>query len=370
MLRPDTHTVTIKWGDGSSDTTLNLAAGQFSFSTTHQYKDDVPTSSASDVNAVQVTVKDSATPQASASAQSAVTVRNLSPVITTASGAGSPQALGTVTTVTAAFTDVGAPDTHTCSVNWDDGSTPPGVVSESAGNGSCTANHLFTSAGVYSVVVTITDDDTGSANKAIDLRYVVIFDPSGGFVTGGGGIVSPAGACRLTAACLASVGHANFGFVSKYKKGSNVPEGQTEFQFQAGDLNFHSSAYDAGSLVVAGYKAQYKGTGEINGVPGYRFVLTAYDGSEQGGGGVDKFRMKITTAALIYDNRTTTVRTTSIWPPDGHQQRRIVIHKWGVESGDLAIRAISDLLVPVHGAGYAERKFRSSAGAGRHRGSR
>ena len=80
--------------------------------------------------------------------------------------------------------------------------------------------------------------------------------------------MSPAGACQLTPGCATATGKANFGFVSKYKKGSNTPDGQTEFQFQAGDINFHSSAYDIGSLVVSGYKAQYKGTGEINGVPG------------------------------------------------------------------------------------------------------
>ena len=39
-------------------------------------------------------------------------------------------------------------------------------------------------------------------------------------------------------------GNANFGFVSRYKKGANVPTGQTQFQFQVADLNFHSSEYD------------------------------------------------------------------------------------------------------------------------------
>ncbi len=59
-----------------------------------------------------------------------------------------------------------------------------------------------------------------------------------------------------------------------------------------------------GSLVVASYKAQYTGTGTINGVSGYRFVLTAYDGNVQGGGGVDRFRMKITKDGLtVYDNK-------------------------------------------------------------------
>jgi hypothetical protein len=154
------------------------------------------------------------------------------------------------------------------------------------------------------VVITITDDDTGSASRPLDLLYIIVFDPSAGFITGGGWIMSPAGACQLTPACITATGKANFGFVSKYKKGSNTPDGQTEFQFQAGDINFHSSAYDYGSLVVSGYKAQYKGTGDINGVPGYKFVLTAYDGDVNGGGGVDKFRMKITkNGVVVYDNR-------------------------------------------------------------------
>jgi len=114
--------------------------------------------------------------------------------------------------------------------------------------------------------------------------------------------MSPAGA---SAQYPTAIGKANFGFVSKYKKGSNVPDGQTEFQFQAGNLNFHSSAYDAGSLVVQGFKAQYKGTGEINGVGGYKFILTAYDGKINGGGGVDRFRMKILDSMnnVVYDNR-------------------------------------------------------------------
>jgi hypothetical protein len=147
----------------------------------------------------------------------------------------------------------------------------------------------------------VEDDDGGKSNTLTVM--VTVFDPSGGFVTGGGWIMSPVGASTLYPT---ATGKANFGFVSKYKKGSNIPEGQTEFQFKAGDLNFHSSTYDSGSLVVSGHKAQYKGTGTINGIPGYKFVLTAYDGQAPGGGGVDKFRMKITqqiSNAVIYDNR-------------------------------------------------------------------
>jgi hypothetical protein len=99
-------------------------------------------------------------------------------------------------------------------------------------------------------------------------------------------------------------GRANFGFNSQYKKGATVPTGETEFNFSAGNMNFHSTAYTW--LVVSGYKAQYKGTGTINGSGNYEFTLTAYDGDIAGGGGVDKFRIRITGAnngPVVFDNR-------------------------------------------------------------------
>jgi hypothetical protein len=99
-------------------------------------------------------------------------------------------------------------------------------------------------------------------------------------------------------------GKANFGFVSKYQKGAFVPTGQTEFQFKVADLNFRSDSYDW--LVVAGAKAQFKGSGTINGSGDYMFMLTAIDGQINGGGGVDKFRIKIqdrSSGIVVYDNQ-------------------------------------------------------------------
>src|SRR3989442_6266592 len=52
-------------------------------------------------------------------------------------------------------------------------------------------------------------------------------------------------------------------FRSAYQPGARVPSGNTEFQFHAADFNFHSTSYDW--LVVSGPKAQYKGSGTING---------------------------------------------------------------------------------------------------------
>lgn len=121
-------------------------------------------------------------------------------------------------------------------------------------------------------------------------------------MTGGGWINSPAGAYAPNPSL---VGKANFGFVSKYQKGANVPDGQTEFQFKVANLNFHSTIYQW--LVVAGARAQYKGSGTINGAGNYGFMLTAIDGEINGGGGIDKFRIKIWDKnngdGVVYDNQ-------------------------------------------------------------------
>jgi len=99
-------------------------------------------------------------------------------------------------------------------------------------------------------------------------------------------------------------GKATFGFVSKYKKGATTPDGNTEFQFHAAGLNFKSTSYQW--LVVSGAKATYKGQGTINGSGNYGFLLSAIDGQLTGGGGADKFRIKIWDKddgdAVVYDN--------------------------------------------------------------------
>src|SRR6185369_8866245 len=106
------------------------------------------------------------------------------------------------------------------------------------------------------------------------------------------------------AANTALTGKATFGFVSKYKKGQSIPDGDTEFQFQAAGFNFKSTSYEW--LVIAGSKAQYKGSGTINGSGDYFFMLTATDGDLKAKGSPDYFRMKIwnkTTLEVIYDNQ-------------------------------------------------------------------
>src|SRR5688572_9657924 len=156
---------------------------------------------------------------------------------------------------------------------------------------------------IASIGAGVANDPVGNGNTASTCSD----DPKGGFVTGGGWFNSPAGACKLASCApdFSTVGKANFGFVSKYKKGATAPIGNTEFQFKAGDLNFNSSVYEW--LVVSGARAQYKGTGTINGAGNYGFLITAIDGQLNGGGGYDKFRIKIWDKNngdfIVYDNQ-------------------------------------------------------------------
>ena len=94
-----------------------------------------------------------------------------------------------------------------------------------------------------------------------------------------------------------------FGFVSRYKQGASTPTGNTESRFKAGDLH-SSSSYDW--LVSAGARAQFKGSGQINGTGDYGVLITAIDAALHPQWDVDRFRIKIwdrATGSILYDNQ-------------------------------------------------------------------
>jgi PKD repeat protein len=291
----DTFEVEINWEDGNTET-FSYHAGSTEFSETHLYMDDDPSGTSSDDYTVILTVKDDEMDEGTAS--TTVTVNNVAPVVGVINSPVDPIKIGTVITSDSTFTDAGTLDTHTAVWDWGESPASDGVVTENGGSGTVSGTHTYSSAGIYEIKLTVTDDDTGSDYSVF--KYVVVYDPEGGFVTGGGWINSPEGAYVSDTSLI---GTANFGFVSKYKKGATVPTGVTQFNFQVADLNFHSDTYDW--LVIAGARAQYKGTGTINGEGEYGFMLTAVDGQLNGGGGSDKFRIKIwdkASDAVVYDN--------------------------------------------------------------------
>jgi hypothetical protein len=216
-----------------------------------------------------------------------VTVNNPAPVLGTPTASVTLVPVNDNVTLTVPYNDLSP---VTISINWDDmtSTVRTGVVT-----GGISEIHKYTSPGVYAVGITVTDECNSSLSATTVFQYIVVYDPSGGFVTGGGWINSPVGAYVPDPSLT---GKANFGFVSKYLKGASVPTGDTEFQFHVGNLNFKSTSYEW--LVVAGAKAQFKGKGTINGTGSYNFLISAIDGLP------DKFRIKITNGSeSVYDNQ-------------------------------------------------------------------
>jgi parallel beta-helix repeat protein len=231
-----------------------------------------------------------------------VTVYNVAPVITSLTGPIDPVQIYTPITITGIFEDPGTLDTHYYKIDWGDNNTTetPGYIDIT--DNTITEQHTYAEAGVYTVTVYVEDDDYGNDTETYS-NYIVIYDPNGGFVTGGGWINSPTGAYKVDPNLT---GKANFGFVSKYVKNQNTPIGNTEFNFKAGNLNFHSNNYEW--LVVTGAKAMFKGEGTINGDGNFKFMLSAIDEKLTQSADTDLFRIRIWeeddlgNETVIYDN--------------------------------------------------------------------
>jgi hypothetical protein len=149
--------------------------------------------------------------------------------------------------------------------------------------------------GVYELTITATDQ---AGNSQTEVRNFVIYDPKGGFVSGGGWIDSPEGAYIADPALT---GKAYFWFVSKYAKGKALPTGNAEFHFDIGQFHFTSTSYDWLVVNKTDLRAQLQGTGEINGEGEYKFMLWVTDAE------IDTFRIKIWeetggVETVIYDN--------------------------------------------------------------------
>lgn len=279
-------------------TGVDLGQPQVSDNCAVQLSNDAPATFTKGVTVVTWTATDASGNQASATQQ--VTVENPAPTAAILQpGIGMVVPVGTTLNLEGSFTD-NAGDVHTAS--WTVGGTAVAAVVDET-NRKVTGSHLLGAPGVYAVTLSVSDacGQSATVSSVGDATImVVVYDPNGGFVTGGGRIASPPGAL-VTAPEL--TGNATFGFVSKYERGATVPSGNTQFHFQVADFKFQSTAYDW--LVVSGARAQFKGAGRVNGSGTYGFLLTATDGQISGGGGTDNFRIKIwdiNDGTTVYDN--------------------------------------------------------------------
>lgn len=223
-----------------------------------------------------------------------VTVVNTPPAIGTITVPQTPIAVKTAASLSAIFADPDPNDPHTATWQWGDGTSTDGVV----GQNTVSGNHAYAQAGLYTVQLTVTDGCGVQAETTY--QYIVVYDPNGGFVTGGGWISSPAGAYAKDAAFT---GKPSINFASKYLPGCSVPSGNNDFQLKP-SLKFSGTGYEW--LVISGAKAVARGTGTINGTGIYGFLLASVDGRLEGSKKADRFRIKIwdkISEALFYDNQ-------------------------------------------------------------------
>jgi uncharacterized protein len=221
---------------------------------------------------------------------------NASPVVGKIEVTYDPVKINTPITASASFTDADKLDTHTAVWNWGDGTTSAGVVLESEGSGTVSGEHLYTAPGIYTITVTVFDDSGNSGTSKS--HPVVIYDPDGGFVTGGGWIYSAPGAAVDVPGAS---GEAQFAFVSKYHKSATKPKGNITFYFEAAGIHFTSTSIEYLVVNTAGTEAIFKGSGVYNDVGNYKFMIWVEDGKP------DTFRIKIWTARskntyVVYDN--------------------------------------------------------------------
>jgi hypothetical protein len=250
-------------------------------------------------------------------------VNNVAPTISLGSPpSGSVFVIGSTVSVVANVTDPGTNDTVSCSFFWDGGG--PNSVSVVAG-GICSQSNTFNLAGVYTSTVTATDDDGGVGGPITVV--IVVYNPDSK-MTGGGHADSPAGAL---AANPVATGTVKFNFNPLYHNGATTPSGQAKFTFQTAGLSFDSTALEWLVVVPAINKGQLRGSGMINGVGNYGFLLTATDGGTGPGATTDTFRMKIWDKsagdAVVYDTTPGGAEDIDVSPTVPIAGGSVVIHK-------------------------------------------
>jgi len=227
-------------------------------------------------------------------ARTTATISNVAPSLAAFSIPATPMGLtpgGITVPVSSSFTDPGTVDTHTASLDCGSGVTAQSEVVGEMASSACS----FSSAGVYSIRLTVRDKDGGSDTK-LSSAPIVVFDPAGGRLTGGGWVASPAGAVAFAPT---AAGKLTFSLNARYEPGSSIPTGKAELNLTVGKLEFRSTSLDW--LVAIEASAQVQGRGTVNGSGDYAFSVVAMDGQSTGA-----VRIRIwhrTSGTLLYDSR-------------------------------------------------------------------
>ncbi|MFC1996521.1 PhnD/SsuA/transferrin family substrate-binding protein [Chloroflexota bacterium] len=187
---------------------------------------------------------------------------------------------------------------------------------------TCTKTTTFGTGGVYSIFVRA-QDELGNWSQPTLAGILAVYDPSDGFVTGGGQII-PGGKTSYDDDYLPNIdgeSPAVFGFNVKYKKGSStVPSGHILFQYRRGDLKLQSKDFDW-LVITNSVWAKFKGVATIDGYEGlFPFRVDARDSDKLGGSQDDRFIIRIWAPDSDPDH------DSPIYKASGDVQGQIVIH--------------------------------------------
>jgi probable HAF family extracellular repeat protein len=286
-------TYTLWYGDGSTETRLT------SRGITHLYADN-------GTYALTLNVRDSR--GASDTRYTTVTIANVAPAILAGSLTGPaapiPLAAGRASApISFEFSDMGGKhDVYTAVVACGNGVVVTAhdvPVSETynqngdylGGRGTYRGACTYTSGGFYTVTARVSDED-GGISREETFSSVIVFDPAPS--TRGSGFYSVPGQRDRKA---------HFTFDASYPSGGTVPNGAVRLWIPGGEMNFQSSSIER--LVVSGNRAQFWGTGTLNGTPA-RFRITAVDGNPHHDGLGDMIRVELwdaSGATVLYDSQ-------------------------------------------------------------------
>jgi DNA/RNA endonuclease G (NUC1)/PKD repeat protein len=264
---PDGDALTYAWtfGDGST------ATGP---SATHAYADD-------GTFTVSVTVTDSY--GAASTATRTVTVSNAAPAISGVTTPAAASSVGVAVAATVTFTDAGSADTHDAVFQWGDGQS----TTVNAGSAtSASANHTYANAGIYTVTVTVRDDDGGSVQTRSSI--LVVYDAAAGALNGSGWIPATSG------------GKTSFAIDVRYT-GGTTPAGTFSLAAPTAGLTVTGTTFDW--LVVEGSTATVRGTGTTSNGTTVAYQVTARDGKTASD--KDRIRFRVwnpSTGTVLYDS--------------------------------------------------------------------
>ncbi len=204
-----------------------------------------------------------------------ITLTNAAPESSEPTTSASPLQVGRAVSVSAKFTDAGAHDSHTATIDWGDGTSSPGSLA----TGSVSGQHSYAKAGFYTPCLLVVDDDGGQA-RTCARADVIVTDPSAGIVTAGGQFPLPTADSSRPARGLLAL-------VLGYFPGSDQPRGLTLLKVPG----FCLGATQADWLVVTDTQATFSGAASVNGRSGYRYLVSLVDGGH--GGRADLVRVRV-----------------------------------------------------------------------------